>query len=130
MIEKTLFSFGRPGFRQAVRAVVTAACALSLLGGCSLFDKDKTAEAKTGDCVAAQGKVPTDDNTSTDAEAEVVDCSSSKAAYKVLAKVDGETDTNSKSCDKYFTDEKSDYFVYSSSTGSGYLLCLQALKAS
>ncbi len=30
----------------------------------------------------------------------------------------------------FFTDQKADYFVYSSTTNGGYLLCLQALKAS
>lgn len=91
---------------------------------------DKAKEAKAGDCVKAQGDVPKEDGKTTDAEAAVVDCTSSDAAYKVLGRVPGETDTNSKSCDKYFTDQKSDYFVYSSTTNGGYLLCLQALKAS
>ena len=93
----------------------------------SALDKDKSATAKVGDCVAAQGDVPKGDE-ETDTAAEKVDCTTSKAAFKVVGRVDGETNTKSKACDQYFTDEKADYFVYGSSSGSGFLLCLQALK--
>jgi hypothetical protein len=79
--------------------------------------------------VAAQGKVPTEEGKTSEADAKVVDCTSKDAAYTVVGRVNGETNTNSKSCDQYFTDEKADYFVYSSTTGDGYLLCLQAKKA-
>jgi hypothetical protein len=92
-------------------------------------DQDKAKQAKVGDCVAAQGKVPTQEGKTTQADAEIVDCTSAKAAYTVVGRIDGETDTNSKSCDKFFTDQKADYFVYSSTSDSGYLLCLQAKKA-
>jgi len=95
----------------------------------SALNQDKAKEAKVGDCVAAQGKVPTEEGKTSEAEAKVVDCTSKDAAYTVVGRVNGETDTNSKSCDQYFTDEKADYFVYSSTTGDGYLLCLQAKKA-
>jgi hypothetical protein len=91
--------------------------------------EDKAKEAKVGDCVQAQGKVPTQDGKTTQTGAKVVDCTSADAAYTVVGRIDGETDTNSKSCDKFFTDEKADYFVYSSTSGTGYLLCLQAKKA-
>jgi hypothetical protein len=92
----------------------------------SALNKDEAKEAKVGDCVAAQGKVPTQEGKTSEAEAKVVDCTSTDAAYTVVGRVNGETDTNSKSCDQYFTDEKADYFVYSSSAGKGYLLCLKA----
>jgi hypothetical protein len=95
----------------------------------SALNKDEAKEAKVGDCVAAQGKVPTEEGKTSEADAKVVDCTSKDAAYTVVGRVNGETDTNSKSCDQYFTDEKADYFVYSSTSGSGYLLCLQAKKA-
>jgi hypothetical protein len=95
----------------------------------SALNKDEAKEAKVGDCVAAQGKVPTEEGKTSEAEAKVVDCTSTDAAYTVVGRVNGETDTNSKSCDQYFTDEKADYFVYSSTSGDGYLLCLQSKKA-
>jgi hypothetical protein len=105
--------------------VVIIVGALKLgIGG--LFNKDEAKEAKVGDCVAAQGKVPTEEGKSSEAEAKVVDCTSTDAAYTVVGRVNGETDTQSKSCDQYFTDEKADYFVYSSTSGDGYLLCLQS----
>jgi len=95
----------------------------------SALNKDEAKSAKVGDCVAAQGKVPTQEGKTSEADAKVVDCTSKDAAYTVVGRVNGETDTNSKSCDQYFTDEKADYFVYSSTSGDGYLLCLQAKKA-
>jgi hypothetical protein len=95
----------------------------------SALHQDKAKQAKVGDCVAAQGKVPTEEGKTSEAEAKVVDCTSKDAAYTVVGRVNGETNTNSKSCDQYFTDEKADYFVYSSTSGDGYLLCLQAKKA-
>jgi hypothetical protein len=95
----------------------------------SALNKDEAKEAKVGDCVAAQGKVPTEEGKTSEADAKVVDCTSKDAAYTVVGRVNGETNTESKSCDQYFTDEKADYFVYSSTTGDGYLLCLQAKKA-
>ncbi|MFI6075840.1 hypothetical protein ACIA5C_30240 [Actinoplanes sp. NPDC051343] len=95
----------------------------------SALHPDKAKEAKVGDCVAAQGKVPTEEGKTSEADAKVVDCTSTDAAYSVVGRVNGESNTNSKSCDQYFTDEKADYFVYSSTSGSGYLLCLKAKKA-
>jgi hypothetical protein len=111
-----------------VIAIVVIGLAIKIgIGGA--LNKDEAKAAKVGDCVAAQGKVPTEEGKSSEADAKVVDCTSKDAAYTVVGRVNGETDTNSKSCDKFFTDEKSDYFVYSSTSGSGYLLCLQAKKA-
>jgi hypothetical protein len=94
------------------------------LGG--VLHPDKAKSAKVGDCVQALGKVPTQEGKTSDAEAKVVDCSSSAATHSVVGRVEGESSTESKSCDKYFTDEKAEYFVYASSTGKGYLLCLKA----
>ena len=108
-------------------AIVVIVIVIGLkVGLASLFNEDKAEEAKVGDCVAAQGDVPKEEGKTTEADAAIVDCGSSKAKYTVVGRVEGETDTASKSCDKYFTDEKADYYVYSSSSGDGYLLCLQA----
>jgi hypothetical protein len=84
---------------------------------------DKTKDAAIGDCIAASKDVKA--NEETDAKAKVVDCSSSEAAFTVVGRVNGETDINSKSCDKYF-EENEQFFVYSSSDSTGgYLLCLK-----
>lgn len=117
---------GRGRLIAVVAAVVVALVVLALRFGLSgAINKDKAQEAKVGNCVAAQGDVPKDDGKTTSAGAELVDCASTKAKFTVVGRVEGETDANSKSCDKYFTDEKADYFVYSSSAGKGFLLCLQ-----
>lgn len=118
---------GKARLLSILGAIVVVLVVIGLkFGLASMFNKDKAQEAKVGDCVAAQGDVPKEEGKTTEADATVVDCGSSKAKYTVVGRVEGETDTASKSCDKYFTDEKADYFVYSSTSGNGYLLCLQA----
>ena len=86
------------------------------------FFGDKAKDAAVGDCIAASKDVKA--NEETDAEAKVVDCGSSDAAFSVVGRVNGETDTNSKSCDKYFK-ENEEFFIYSSEASGGYLLCLK-----
>jgi hypothetical protein len=83
---------------------------------------DKAKDAAAGDCVASSKDVKAKGQT--DAEAKVVDCGSADAAFTVMGRVDGETDTNSKSCDRYFK-EGEEFYVYSSTTAGGYLLCLK-----
>jgi hypothetical protein len=83
---------------------------------------DKAKDAAVGDCIASSKKVTGTE--STEAEAKVVDCGSADAAFSVVGRVNGETDTNSKSCDKFFK-ENEQFFVYSSTASGGYLLCLK-----
>jgi hypothetical protein len=83
---------------------------------------DKAKDAAVGDCIAASKDVKA--NEQTNADAKVVDCGSSEAAFSVVGRINGETDTNSTSCDKYFK-EGEQFFVYSSPSGGGYLLCLK-----
>lgn len=82
---------------------------------------DKAKNAAVGDCIAAPKNVAV--GKETDADAEVVDCTSTKAAYTVKGRVNGETSTSSKSCDQYFKEEE-EFAIYSSSADGGYLLCL------
>jgi hypothetical protein len=86
------------------------------------FFGDKAKDAAAGDCVASSKKVSGTD--STEAEAKVVDCGSADAAFTVVGRVDGVTDTNSTACDKYFK-ENEQFYVYSSTASGGYLLCLR-----
>jgi hypothetical protein len=86
------------------------------------FFGDKAKDAAVGDCIASSKKVTGTE--STEAEAKVVDCGSADAAFSVVGRVKGETDTNSKSCDKFFK-ENEQFFVYSSTASGGYLLCLK-----
>jgi len=87
------------------------------------FFGDKAKDAAVGDCIKSSKEVKTDEET--DANAEVVDCSSADAAFTVLGRVNGETSTKSSSCDKYFTKEDVEYAIYSSPASGGYLLCLE-----
>jgi hypothetical protein len=87
----------------------------------SLFG-DKAKDAAVGDCVASSEDVKA--NEETEAKAKVVDCGSADAAFTVVGRVEGESDTKSKSCQKYFK-ENEEYYVYASKAGKGYLLCLR-----
>jgi hypothetical protein len=109
-----------------VVVIIGAAIMLAAGGG---RDKDEAKDAKVGDCVAALGKVSQKEGQNTQTAAKVVKCGAQDASYKVIGRVNGQSDTNSKSCDQYFTDAKADYFIYASSSGDGYLLCLQSTKA-
>jgi hypothetical protein len=87
-----------------------------------VFFADKAKNAAVGDCIKADEEVKADKET--DTGASVVDCASAEAAYSVVGRVDGETDTNSKSCDKFFK-EGEEFAVFSSDAKGGYLLCLK-----
>jgi hypothetical protein len=86
------------------------------------FFGDKAKDAAVGDCVASSEDVKVDEET--EADAKVVDCGSADAAFTVVGRVDGESNTSSKSCEKFFK-ENEEYFVYGSTAGKGYLLCLR-----
>ncbi|MFC3504385.1 hypothetical protein ACFOOK_25920 [Micromonospora krabiensis] len=96
-------------------------------GVASYFDKDATAEAKAGDCIAELPEV-----TGTEEEeannAKVVDCTSTDAAYNVVGRVDGQTEAQAKegaACDQYIKEGEDGYLFYSIEPGkTGYLLCL------
>jgi hypothetical protein len=109
-----------------VVVIIGAAIMLAAGGG---RDKDEAKDAKVGDCVAALGKVSQKEGQNTQTAAKVVKCGAQNASYKVIGRVNGQSDTNSKACDQYFTDAKADYFIYASTSGDGYLLCLQSTKA-
>ena len=90
------------------------------------FFGDKAKDAVVGDCVASSEDVKVDEET--EANAKVVDCGSADAAFTVVGRVDGESNTSSKSCEKFFK-ENEEYFVYGSTAGKGYLLCLRPKAA-
>jgi hypothetical protein len=86
------------------------------------FFGDKAKDAAVGDCVASSEDVKV--NEETEANAKVVKCDSADAAFTVVGRVEGESDTKSKSCEKFFKDNE-EYYVYGSTAGKGYLLCLK-----
>ncbi|MGQ5260305.1 LppU/SCO3897 family protein [Micromonospora sp. ZYX-F-536] len=91
------------------------------------LNKDETADAKAGDCIAELPEV-----TGTEEEevngAKVVECTSTDAAYNVVGRVDGQTETQAKAgtaCDQYLKEGEEGYLFYSIKPGkTGYLLCL------
>jgi hypothetical protein len=116
--EKKKGTFGKTALRigGAILVLIIVFVAKNAIFG------DKAKEAKAGDCIASDKDVSKDGTTKTGAK--VVDCTSSDAKFSVVARVDGETDVQSKSCDKFFK-ETDEYYVYSSDAGKGYLLCLK-----
>lgn len=110
------------------KRIIGIVVAIVIAGGIFLvkntFFGDKTADAKVGDCVAASGDEKS-------AEAKVVKCGTSEAAYTVVGRVAGETDVNGKACDQYFTEEGVSYSAFSVDKGNksdNYMLCLKPTK--
>jgi hypothetical protein len=89
----------------------------------SYFTGDKAKAAKVGDCIEAPQDVKANE-TKQNVDAKVVDCTSKDAKYSVIGRVEGISDVNTKACDQYVK-EGEEYFVYASSAGKGYVLCLK-----
>lgn len=113
---------GNPLGKVILRIVLALIIGLLVFGVKSFLFGDKAKSAAVGDCIASDKAVAAQGQTKTGAE--VVDCGSDKAAFTVVGRVAGETDTTSKSCDRFFA-ENEQFFVYSSTADGGYLLCLR-----
>ncbi|MFI0792876.1 hypothetical protein ACH4OY_09270 [Micromonospora rubida] len=91
------------------------------------FDKDGTADAKTGDCLAELPDVAEGERKDASG-AELVACTSTKAVYTVVGRVDGQTEAQvrtGKACEPFLQPGQEGYFFYNIKPGStGYLLCL------
>ncbi|MFF3866941.1 hypothetical protein [Micromonospora sp. NPDC001898] len=91
------------------------------------FDKDGTADAKTGDCLAELPDVAEGERKDASG-AEVVACTSSQAAYTVVGRVNSQTEAQArtgKACEPFLQPGQEGYFFYNIKPGStGYLLCL------
>ncbi|MGW1060891.1 LppU/SCO3897 family protein [Micromonospora rubida] len=91
------------------------------------FDKDGTADAKTGDCLAELPDVAEGERKDASG-AELVACTSTKAVYTVVGRVDGQTEAQArtgKACEPFLQPGQEGYFFYNIKPGStGYLLCL------
>ncbi|MBL7256899.1 LppU/SCO3897 family protein [Paractinoplanes lichenicola] len=83
---------------------------------------DPAKGAKVGDCLSATGTVA--DSGISDTSADIVDCSSVTAEYTVVARIEGESSPTSTACDKFFPGDER-FFVYGSTAGDGYVLCLR-----
>ena len=93
----------------------------------SYLNRDETAEAKVGDCIAQLPEVAEGKETAAN-NAKVVECTSTDAAYNVVGRVDGQTEAQAQSgdaCNQYFKEGDDGYVFYSvEEGGKGYLLCL------
>ena len=105
-----------------IAAVVLVAIVVIVLRSTLFGASDEAADAKAGDCIVSDEQVENEGTTQTGAD--FVDCGSSEAKFTVVARVDGESSPQSKSCNKFFK-EKEVFFIYGSATDDGYLLCLR-----
>jgi hypothetical protein len=113
----------RKALAVAGLAVVFLLIAVVVIAG--LFFGDEAADAAVGDCIASTEEIRV--FAKTEASAKVVDCKSADAAFTVVGRVEGESDTESMSCQQYFKQDEQ-YFVYASKAGKGFLLCMRPIK--
>ncbi|MET8464706.1 LppU/SCO3897 family protein [Micromonospora zamorensis] len=97
----------------------------SAIGG--YFNKDETADAKAGDCIAELPEITGTGQEKVDG-AKVVECTSTDAAYTVVGRVNDQSEAQAKagtSCDQFFQNDQEGYIFSSIEPGkSGYVLCL------
>ncbi|MEV1145008.1 hypothetical protein [Micromonospora sp. NPDC049799] len=93
----------------------------------NVLNKDETAEAKAGDCIAELPEVTGTEEEKVDG-AKVVECTSTDAAYTVVGRADGQTAAQARTgeaCEQYFTEGQDGYVFSSVEPGkTGYVLCL------
>ncbi|MFI5684559.1 hypothetical protein [Streptomyces sp. NPDC051636] len=107
------------GFRTIKNIVIVVAALGAAIGG-YIASQDDADTAKVGDCMH---RGSTKD---TDPDLEVVDCSSSKAQYVVLAKIKGLYATETMASRKCEAEAKDFKYTYTESgDGSDFLLCLK-----
>jgi hypothetical protein len=125
----------KPGSKK-VLGIVGAIVAFLVIAGLkfgvgsaigNFLDKDETADAKVGDCIAELPEVTGTKEEKVDG-AKVVECTSTDAVYNVVGRVDGQTETQARSgeaCEQYIKEDQDGYVFYSIEPGKkGYLLCL------
>ncbi|MCX5069294.1 hypothetical protein OOJ91_25950 [Micromonospora lupini] len=93
----------------------------------NFLNKDETADAKAGDCIAELPEIKGDKEEEVDG-AKVVECTSTDAAYSVVGRIDGQTEAQAKAettCNEFFKEDQEGYVFYSIESGKkGYVLCL------
>ena len=92
----------------------------------NFLNKDETADAKAGDCIAELPEIKGDKEEEVDG-AKVVECTSTDAAYNVVGRVDGQTEAQAKAdttCNEFFKEGEEGYVFYSIETGQEGLRAL------
>lgn len=91
------------------------------------LDEDGTAKAKVGDCVTELPDATGGEHKDAPG-AELVACTSPKAVYTVIGRVDGQTEAQARTgqaCEPFLQPGQAGYFFYNIRPGgTGYLLCL------
>ncbi|SCE70169.1 LppU/SCO3897 family protein [Micromonospora chokoriensis] len=91
------------------------------------FNKDETADAKAGDCIAELPEVTGTKQKKVDG-AKVVSCTSTDAAYTVVGRVNDQSQAQAQAgtaCDQFFKQGEEGYVFSSIEPGkTGYVLCL------
>ncbi|MGW1450271.1 LppU/SCO3897 family protein [Micromonospora sp. NPDC002411] len=91
------------------------------------FNKDETADAKVGDCIAELPEVTGTEQEEVDG-AKVVSCTSTDAAYTVVGRVNDQSQAQAQAgtaCDQFFKEGEEGYVFSSIEPGkTGYVLCL------
>ncbi|RZU73317.1 hypothetical protein EV384_1719 [Micromonospora kangleipakensis] len=119
--------------RRKVLGILGLILAVLVVGGLKgawkvYQNRDETAQAKVGDCIAQLPEIKGDGQEHAD-DAKVVECTSTDAAFTVVGRVDDQNEEQAKSgdaCGQYFK-EGEDGYVFSGAQRSGekyYLLCL------
>jgi hypothetical protein len=121
----------KSGGRKAL-GIIGLIVAVLVIGGLkfglkSYLDRDKTADAKVGDCIAELPDVAAGKEEDASG-AKVVACTSTDAAYNVVGRVDNQTEAQAKTgdgCEPFIKEDQDGYFFYAVKPGDkGYLLCL------
>ncbi|GLZ57475.1 MULTISPECIES: LppU/SCO3897 family protein [Micromonospora] len=125
----------KSGGRKAL-GIVGAVLAIVVIAGLKFgvasaignyFNKDETADAKTGDCIAELPEITGTEQEEVDG-AKVVECTSTDAAYNVVGRVDGQSEAQAKAdttCTQFFKEGEEGYIFSSIEPGkTGYVLCL------
>ncbi|MET8040003.1 hypothetical protein ABZU25_03940 [Micromonospora sp. NPDC005215] len=117
------------GIAGAILAVVVVAGlkfgVVSAIG--NFVNKDETAAAKAGDCIA---KLPEVTGTKQEkvTDARIVACTSTEAAYNVVGRVEDQTEAQARAgtaCEQYFKPDEEGYIYSTIMPGkTGYVLCL------
>jgi hypothetical protein len=125
----------KSGGRKAL-AIIGAILAVVVIAGLKFgvasaignyFNKDETADAKVGDCIAELPEVTGTQQEEVDG-AKVVSCTSTDAAYMVVGRVNDQSQAQAQAgtaCDQFFKEGEQGYVFSSIESGkTGYVLCL------
>ncbi|MEU7608684.1 hypothetical protein [Micromonospora sp. NPDC049204] len=131
-VEPEVKKFGAMKVLGIVGAILAVAVVAGLKFGVvsaigNVINKDETAAARAGDCIA---KLPEVTGTKQEkvTDARIVGCASTEAVYNVVGRVDDQTQDQARAgtaCEQYFKPDEQGYIYSTILPGkTGYVLCL------